>query len=414
MLSLDQLVGSVPLFMIAYHPVLLLITTLTGLGIFPGAEGGSLISQIPTSVTSQTLSQGQIPRTPVPGDLPLLRDRPPSETTADPSRRLSPNPESPIRATPEPLELAQNEPNPATPTQRPPKKNRFSRKDLFWLLLLSFGTLAFAGIFAGGFYLLTHSGEEVDEEEEEGQEVPETPAGFKDPPDQFSELTPKPQLESPLLEKGTPIGQAPVSPHHGNGYNDKAIDSSPQLPSSSGIPPISSPEEGEGLVRSEPPQLAKIDAIETLIEDLQSRVPTQRRKAIWELGQKGDSRAMQPLVSLLIDSDSRQRSLILASLAEIGNRTLQPMNRALVLSLQDSNPEVRKNAIRDLTRIYDLVSQTSQLLRHASEDSDPEVREAAQWALSQLNRLRPGANSESRSSLQNWSPPTETYPEDIP
>ncbi|MGL5196714.1 MAG: HEAT repeat domain-containing protein, partial [Chroococcales cyanobacterium] len=183
-------------------------------------------------------------------------------------------------------------------------------------------------------------------------------------------------------------------------------------PSSAIPPPPPSPE--EGLVRNEPPQLAKIDAIDTLIEQLQSRVPTQRRKAIWELGQKGDSRAMQPLVTLLMDSDSRQRSLILASLAEIGNRTLQPMNRALVLSLQDSNPEVRKNAIRDLTRIYDLVSQTSQLLRHASEDSDPEVREAAQWALSQLNRLRPGSHSESRSSLQNWSPPTETYPEDIP
>ncbi|HEY9836694.1 MAG TPA: HEAT repeat domain-containing protein, partial [Vampirovibrionales bacterium] len=279
------------------------------------------------------------------------------------------------------------------------------------LLLLSFGTLAFAGIFAGGFYLLTHSGEQ--EDDEQGEEIPETHAGFVDPPDQFSEIASKTELESPVVEKRAALEQAPVPPHHGNGYNEKAIDSSPQLPQSSGIPPLPGSEEGE-LVRSEPPQLAKIDAIETLIEDLQSRVPTQRRKAIWELGQKGDSRAMQPLVSLLMDSDSRQRSLILASLAEIGNRTLQPMNRALVLSLQDSNPEVRKNAIRDLTRIYDLVSQTSQLLRHASEDSDPEVREAAQWALSQLNRLRPGASSESRSSLQNWSPPTETYPEDIP
>ncbi len=394
--------------MIAYHPVLLLITTLTGLGIFPGAESGSLIHQIPAPVTSQTLYPGQVPRTPVPRDLPSLRDRAPNQTTPAPPGKLSPKPESPMRATQKPLELAQNEPNPAPQTERPPR-NRFARKDLIWLLLLSFGTLAFAGIFAGGFYLLTHSGEEVDDED--GEEIPETPVGFKDPPDQFSETAPKPELESLVLEKRDPVEDTPVPPHHRNGYNERAINPSPKLPPSAAIPP---PPSEEGLVRSEPPQLAKIDAIETLIEDLQSRVPTQRRKAIWELGQKGDSRAMQPLVTLLMDSDSRQRSLILASLAEIGNRTMQPMNRALVLSLQDTNPEVRKNAIRDLTRIYDLVSQTSQLLRHASEDSDPEVREAAQWALSQLNRLRPGANSESRSSLQNWSPPTETYPEDIP
>jgi hypothetical protein len=313
-----------------------------------------------------------------------------------------------MRATQKPLELAQNEPDPAPRTQRAPR-NRFARKDLIWLLILSFGTLAFAGIFAGGFYLLTHSGEQVDDEDE--GEIPETPEGFKEPPDQFSEPAPKSELESPILEKRDSVQEGPLSPHHRNGYNDRAIDPSPKLPPSAATPP---PPSETGLVRSEPPQLAKIDAIETLIEDLQSRVPTQRRKAIWELGQKGDSRAMQPLVTLLMDSDSRQRSLILASLAEIGNRTMQPMNRALVLSLQDSNPEVRKNAIRDLTRIYDLVSQTSQLLRHASEDSDPEVREAAQWALSQLNRLRPGSHSESRSSLQNWSPSTETYPEDIP
>lgn len=391
--------------MIAYHPALLLITTLTGLGIFPGAAGGSLIHQIPTPVTSQTLSLGQIPRTPVPGDLPSFRDRAPTRTTADPSGRLSPNPQSPIKATQEPLELAQNQPNPAPQPERPPR-NRFARKDILWLLFLGFGTLAFAGIFAGGFYVLTHSGEQTDD----GEEIPETPEGFKDPPDQFSEIAPQPELESPVLDKRDLPENAPVPPHYRNGYNQRAIKSSQQLPPSAAIPP---PPE-EGLVRSEPPQLAKIDAIESLIEELQSRVPTQRRKAIWELGQKGDSRAVQPLVNLLMDSDSRQRSLILASLAEIGNRTLQPMNRALVLSLQDSNPEVRKNAIRDLTRIYDLVSQTSQLLRHASEDSDPEVREAAQWALSQLNRLRPSSTPESRSSLQNWSPPTDTYPEDIP
>ncbi|AFY81267.1 HEAT repeat domain-containing protein [Oscillatoria acuminata] len=397
--------------MIAYHPALLLITTLTCLGIFPGAESRGLIGQIPGTVISQTLSLGQVQRTLGAGELPFgpVGDRALAGTTPDPSGRLSPNPDSPVEGTQQPELLAQTPPNPAPQTERP-GRNRFARKDLFWLLLLSFTTLAFAGIFAGGFYLLTHSGGPDDEDE--GEEIPETPGGFKDPPDQFSDPDPKPELESPVLENKDLAENSPGSPHHRNGYNERAIEPSPKLPPSAAVTPP--PPSEEGLVQSEPPQLAKIDAIETLIEELQSRVPTQRRKAIWELGQKGDSRAMQPLVSLLMDSDSRQRSLILASLAEIGNRTLQPMNRALILSLQDSNPEVRKNAIRDLTRIYDLVSQTSQLLRHAAEDSDPEVREAAQWALSQLSRLRPGANSESRSSLQNWSPPTDTYPEDIP
>jgi vesicle coat complex subunit len=61
------------------------------------------------------------------------------------------------------------------------------------------------------------------------------------------------------------------------------------------------------------------------------------------------------------------------------------MNQALAISLQDKNPQVRKNAIRDLTRIYDLMSQISQMLRHAMDDSDADVQETAKWALSQLN-----------------------------
>jgi vesicle coat complex subunit len=50
---------------------------------------------------------------------------------------------------------------------------------------------------------------------------------------------------------------------------------------------------------------------------------------------------------------------------------------------------VRKNAIRDLTRIYELVNQISYLLHHATDDPDPEVQETARWAINQLNRIRP-------------------------
>ena len=133
----------------------------------------------------------------------------------------------------------------------------------------------------------------------------------------------------------------------------------------------------------------RVDIIEALIEDLQHLNPAKRRQAIWELGQRGDSRAVEPLLDLLPNSDSKQYSLILASLSEIGIRTLRPMNNAWSISLQNENPEVRKNAIRDLTRIYELVNQISYLLHRATDDPDPEVQETARWAINQLNRLRP-------------------------
>jgi vesicle coat complex subunit len=61
------------------------------------------------------------------------------------------------------------------------------------------------------------------------------------------------------------------------------------------------------------------------------------------------------------------------------------MNQALAISLQDKNPQVRKNAIRDLTRLYDVMSQISQLICLALDDSDEEVQETARWAIRQLN-----------------------------
>jgi hypothetical protein len=143
------------------------------------------------------------------------------------------------------------------------------------------------------------------------------------------------------------------------------------------------------LTVSETTRLSRVDIVDELIQDLQSVDASRRRKAIWELGQRGDSRAVQPLVDLLMDSDSQQRSLILAAVSEIGIRTLKPMNRALFMSVQDDSAEVRKNAIRDVTRVFDLVTQMSQLLQYATSDEDREVQETAEWALEQLNRIRP-------------------------
>ncbi|NJR40482.1 MAG: HEAT repeat domain-containing protein [Leptolyngbyaceae cyanobacterium CSU_1_4] len=140
---------------------------------------------------------------------------------------------------------------------------------------------------------------------------------------------------------------------------------------------------------SETTRLAKIDGVAELIQDLQNPDPSKRRKAIWDLGQHGDSRAVLPLVDLMRDSDSSQRSLILAAVSEIGMKTLKPMNRALMLSLQDRSSDVRKNGIRDVTRIYELLGQVSQLLQHAASDPDSEVQETATWALTQLNQIHP-------------------------
>ena len=164
---------------------------------------------------------------------------------------------------------------------------------------------------------------------------------------------------------------------------------------------LSSSRESHSLAIEQTTPLRKIDIIETLITDLQSVDPTKRRKSIWELGQIGDSRAVQPLVNLMMDSDSKQVNLILGALSEISTRTLKPIKRALTISLQDQNPDVRKNAIRDLSRIYDTVTQMSQLLRHAVNDSDVEVQETAQWALHQLSHINTMSGYQPRSTMHN-------------
>ena len=64
------------------------------------------------------------------------------------------------------------------------------------------------------------------------------------------------------------------------------------------------------------------------------------------------------------------------------------MNQALAISLQDESPQVRQNAIRDITRVYDMMAQISQILSHALEDENSQVRETARYALSQMNRIR--------------------------
>jgi peptidoglycan hydrolase-like protein with peptidoglycan-binding domain len=158
------------------------------------------------------------------------------------------------------------------------------------------------------------------------------------------------------------------------------------------------------------PRLQKVDIGDELIKDLQSPDPTRRRKAIWDLGQHGDSRAVQPLVELMIDSDSSQRNLILAALSEIGMRTMKPMNRALMISLEDENSDVRKNAIRDVTRVYEQIAQITTILRHAIDDRDQDVQQTAHWALNQINRIRALPEADSGSNEPSY--PTDPMRQD--
>lgn len=146
--------------------------------------------------------------------------------------------------------------------------------------------------------------------------------------------------------------------------------------------------------------LSQMDVIEGLIGELHNPDPARRRKAIWELGQRGNSIAVQPLVDAMPHADSKEKSLLLAALSEIGIRSLRPMSRAMAIAFQDANSEVRKNAIRDLSRVYDIVVQISHMLGHATEDEDPEVRQTATWALDKLNTIR--KNKDVDSSMRSF------------
>ncbi len=135
--------------------------------------------------------------------------------------------------------------------------------------------------------------------------------------------------------------------------------------------------------------LATKHSLEDVVTQLASVQPSDRRRAIWELAQRGHSGTVQSLVNGLLTADSQEKSLILAALTEISSRGLKPLHQALALALQDPSPEVRKNAIRDLSRLYDNLIQLSHLITHATEDPHPDVQDAAQWALEQMNQLRP-------------------------
>lgn len=248
---------------------------------------------------------------------------------------------------------------------------------------LSLGLVAALAGVGIGFYVANRKKAESADEGEwgeiesnadlPGQSLPTQSQPFQSRPSQVSQVTEGAMVEPLSSMTGQQSGQNAA----GNG----------SLRQGGAIAPMAHSLRTSGQMGGTTP-LAPVDIIDGLIGDLRNPDPTRRRKAIWELGQRGNSLAMQPLVDSMTDADSKEKSLVLAALSEIGIRSLKPMSRALAIALQDDNPEVRKNAIRDLTRVYDLVVQISQMLSHATEDEDPEVRQTATWALDQLSRIR--------------------------
>lgn len=158
----------------------------------------------------------------------------------------------------------------------------------------------------------------------------------------------------------------------------------------------------ESFLVSPSASISKLDIVSELIQDLQQGDRATRHKSIWELAQKADSRAMKPLVELMVDANSQEQSLILEAMTQIVSRTLKPMNQAFMLSLDNENSQVRQNAIRDLTTVYELMLQVTRRLAKAVEDSDTEVQETAKWALKQLDRMAP-VSWEKETAEQNTS-----------
>lgn len=294
------------------------------------------------------------------------------------------------------LENGITEPATDATTDAPDQPDSPNSGGLFRLALIGLAIVVFGGL-GGTAMLLARRGSASSENLEEDA----------DP----SKMSPVEQRTvSAPYTRTTQNGSAPPAAS-ASGLEQQALPVSPSELASS-MPEVERSVLTTATASSPPtPRLAKVNIIDELIEDLDNANPGIRRKAIWELGQRGNSAAVQPLVGLIVNADSHEQCLILAALAEIGSRTLKPMNRALALSMQNENPEVRKNAIRDLTRIYDLMGQVGRVLGHAASDEDPDVRQTAHWALEQLNRMRFSATDSAGLLKEGKSSPPESLPE---
>ncbi len=149
----------------------------------------------------------------------------------------------------------------------------------------------------------------------------------------------------------------------------------------------------------------KIDVVLELIQDLHQsdRIENTnitkdlRRKAIWELGYSNDCRAVEPLIKTIPKVDSLEKSLIFEAIDRIANRSFNSVHHAQLTSSQDDDPEVRKNAIQDLTNLYQSVSFVTIRLSKMVDDDELEIQQTAQWALEKFNEISDAAASRDSS-----------------
>lgn len=127
------------------------------------------------------------------------------------------------------------------------------------------------------------------------------------------------------------------------------------------------------------------DKTQELLQQLVQGDSKNKSKIIWRLASEADSRAIAPLLDIMIKSNSQEKTLILEAISQIAFNSIKPINQALILSLQDDHGSVRKNALRDITKVYELIIQIQPIITQtAYNDPDPEVREVALWALEKI------------------------------
>ncbi|MEM8672410.1 MAG: HEAT repeat domain-containing protein [Cyanobacteria bacterium P01_G01_bin.67] len=129
----------------------------------------------------------------------------------------------------------------------------------------------------------------------------------------------------------------------------------------------------------------RINVVFELTKDLLQSDRNIRRKAIWELAKLGDSRVIEPLMAIMPQANSVDKSLIIKAITQITNRSFKPVNAKLFAMLNDDNPEVRVNAILDLTTFYKFIAPITQQLLQMQLDDNQEVRDRASQALQDLN-----------------------------
>lgn len=161
-------------------------------------------------------------------------------------------------------------------------------------------------------------------------------------------------------------------------------------------PAISSASQGyvtKEIAKFEPTNQLKVlnsdtkDVVE-LIKYLQQPDEDLRREAIRKLARE-DFRGIEPLIEILPQVSSPDRSLILKAIIEIIKSSLQPIEDVLFSNLNRIRPEAKQNAIHDLAVLYTMVAPIVKQLAQMQVDRNMQVQQTAEIAIEQLNFYLP-------------------------